>query len=158
LKSWCCPRVVLILKFWNELRNTEIISTFKTLYYSASGFLLYAIKSQEDKDFKVIEVEIFSYFFLDCIKSLELLTDRLWYGDVKVRLISFFLRSLTRWMRSWNLDYCIGYLYTLNIYCRVYEMNFQHMPELQYQNGYYIVIGLWFNWDYYVLFRKRRWF
>jgi magnesium transporter len=26
----------------------------------------------------------------------------------------------------------------------VYGMNFQHMPELQYQNGYYIVIGLWF--------------
>jgi hypothetical protein len=26
--------IVLILKFWNELRNTEIISTFKTLYYS----------------------------------------------------------------------------------------------------------------------------
>jgi hypothetical protein len=24
-------------------------------------------------------------------------------------------------------------------------MNFQHMPELQYQNGYYIVIGLWFE-------------
>jgi hypothetical protein len=23
-------------KIWNELRNTEIISTFKTLYYSAS--------------------------------------------------------------------------------------------------------------------------
>jgi hypothetical protein len=32
-------------------------------------------------------------------------------------------------------------------------MNFQHMPELQYQNGYYIVIGDGSNWDYYgVLF------
>jgi hypothetical protein len=36
----CAVQVVLILKFWNELRNTEIISTFKTLYYSASGFLI----------------------------------------------------------------------------------------------------------------------
>jgi magnesium transporter len=35
----------------------------------------------------------------------------------------------------------------------VYGMNFQHMPELQYQNGYYIVIGDGSNWDYYgVLF------
>jgi hypothetical protein len=31
------------------------------------------------------------------------------------------------------------------------------MPELQYQNGYYIVIGYGSNWDYYgVLFQKEK--
>jgi magnesium transporter len=30
----------------------------------------------------------------------------------------------------------IGYLYTLTFIAGVYGMNFQHMPELQYQNGY----------------------
>jgi Mg2+ and Co2+ transporter CorA len=34
-------------------------------------------------------------------------------------------------------------------------MNFQHMPELQYQNGYYIVIGYGSNWDYYVFILER---
>jgi magnesium transporter len=37
-------------------------------------------------------------------------------------------------------------------FIEVYGMNFQHMPELQYQNGYYIVIGYGSNWDYGVLF------
>jgi hypothetical protein len=100
----------------------------------------------------VIEIEI-QLFFSIASKSLNFRTDRLWYGDVKVRLISFFFAvSQDEWDHE-NLDYCIGYLYTLNIYCRVYGMNFQHMPELQYQNGYYIVIGANSNWDYYgVLF------
>jgi hypothetical protein len=36
-------------------------------------------------------------------------------------------------------------------------MNFQHMPELQYQNGYYIVIGAMVLIDYYgVLFQKEK--
>jgi magnesium transporter len=58
---------------------------------------LYAIKSlKEDKDFKVISRNI-QLFFSIASKSLELLeqidSDM---GMLKVRLISFFLRSLTR--------------------------------------------------------------
>jgi magnesium transporter len=42
----------------------------------------------------------------------------------------------------------------------VYGMNFQHMPELQYQNGYYIVIGAMVLIGIIMVFyfRKRRWF
>jgi magnesium transporter len=41
----------------------------------------------------------------------------------------------------------------------VYGMNFQHMPELQYQNGYYIVIAMVLIGIIMVFyFRKRRWF
>jgi magnesium transporter len=70
----CCPRVV-DPKFWNELRKHR--DNFNFVKRSLFRFgILYAIKSlKEDKDFKVIEVEIFSYFFLDCIKSLELLEE-----------------------------------------------------------------------------------
>jgi magnesium transporter len=65
-------------KIWNELRNTEIISTFKRSYSASDS--LYAIKSlKEDKDFKVIEVEIFSYFS-DCIKKLRTLEQTLIWG------------------------------------------------------------------------------
>jgi magnesium transporter len=62
-------------KIWNELRNTEIISTFKTLYYSAS--IPYMRLKVSDKDFKVIEVEIFSYFSRLHQKAWNFRTDRL---------------------------------------------------------------------------------
>jgi magnesium transporter len=42
----------------------------------------------------------------------------------------------------------------------IYGMNFQHMPELQYQNGYYIVIGVMAVIGIIMMFyfRKRKWF
>jgi magnesium transporter len=46
-----------------------------------------------------------------------------------------------------NLNYCFSHIHTLTFIAGVYGMNFQHMPELEYKNGYYtigvmVVIGI----------------
>jgi magnesium transporter len=42
----------------------------------------------------------------------------------------------------------------------VYGMNFEHMPELKYQNGYYTVIGVMVVIGIIMVFyfKKRKWF
>jgi magnesium transporter len=42
----------------------------------------------------------------------------------------------------------------------VYGMNFEYMPELKYENGYYVVIGVMVLIGILMVFyfKKRRWF
>ncbi|MNY80844.1 Magnesium transport protein CorA [compost metagenome] len=42
----------------------------------------------------------------------------------------------------------------------VYGMNFEHMPELKYENGYFVVIGIMILIVIMmvVYFKKRKWF
>jgi magnesium transporter len=124
---------------------------------------LYAIKSlKEDEDFKVIEIETFSYFSRLHQKSLELLEQIDSDMGMLESASNFFFSSQSHKMNEImkTLTIVSAIFIPLTFIAGVYGMNFQHMPELQYQNGYYIVIGAMVLIGIIMVFyfRKRRWF
>jgi magnesium transporter len=124
---------------------------------------LYAIKSlKEDEDFKVIEVETFSYYSRLHQKSLELLEQIDSDMGTLESASNFFFSSQSHKMNEImkTLTIVSAIFIPLTFIAGVYGMNFQYMPELQYENGYYTVIGVMVLIGIIMLFyfRKRKWF
>lgn len=124
---------------------------------------LYDIKSmKEDNVFNVIENENFSFFSRLHQKSLELLeqieSDMIslesasnFYFSAQSHKMNEIMKTLTVVSATFiPLTFIVG----------VYGMNFKYMPELEYVNGYYTVIGVMIvitlGMLYY--FKKRGWF
>lgn len=124
---------------------------------------LYAIKMlKDDKDFTVIEAETYSYFSRLHQKSLELLEQIDSDMGMLESASNFFFSSQTHKMNEImkTLTIVSAIFIPLTFIVGVYGMNFQHMPELKYENGYYIVIAVMtlivVGMIFY--FKRRRWF
>jgi magnesium transporter len=124
---------------------------------------LYNINSiKEDNVFNVIENENFSFFNRLHQKSLELLEQIESDMGSLESASNFFFSAQTHKMNEImkTLTIVSAIFIPLTFIVGVYGMNFEYMPELKYENGYYIVVSIMFliviGMIYY--FKRRRWF
>ena len=124
---------------------------------------LYAIKSIKDDDiFNVIEMESFSFFARLHQKSLELL-EQIESDMVSLEGASnFYFAAQTHKMNEImkTLTIVSAIFIPLTFIVGVYGMNFKNMPELEYRNGYYTIIGVmvFLSIGMIIYFKKRKWF
>lgn len=124
---------------------------------------LFAIKSlKDDDDFKIIEQETFSYYSRLHQKTLELLEQIDSDMGMLESASNFFFSSQSHKMNEImkTLTIVSAIFIPLTFIVGVYGMNFEHMPELKYQNGYYTVIGVMVVIGIIMVFyfKKRKWF
>ncbi len=124
---------------------------------------LYDIKSiKDDNVFNVIEIENFTFFARLHQKSLELLEQIESDMGSLESASNFFFSAQTHKMNEImkTLTIVSAIFIPLTFIVGVYGMNFKYMPELEYQNGYYTIIGIMvlivLAMLYY--FKRRRWF
>jgi magnesium transporter len=124
---------------------------------------LYDIKSiKDDNVFNVIEAENFTFFARLHQKSLELLEQIESDMGSLESASNFFFSAQTHKMNEImkTLTIVSAIFIPLTFIVGVYGMNFDHMPELRYKNGYYTVVAgmvlIVFGMIYY--FKRRRWF
>lgn len=124
---------------------------------------LYEIKSiKDDNVFNVIEADTFTFFSRLHQKSLELLEQIESDMGSLESASNFFFSAQTHKMNEImkTLTIISVIFIPLTFIVGVYGMNFDHMPELRYENGYFFVVGFMFlivlGMIYY--FKRRRWF
>lgn len=124
---------------------------------------LYSIKSiKDDTVFDVIETDNFTFFSRLYQKSLELLeqieSDLSSLHSASDYYFSAQSHKMNEIMKTLTIVSAI--FIPLTFIVGVYGMNFKHMPELEYQNGYYSVVGIMFLIGLLMLyyFKRRRWF
>lgn len=124
---------------------------------------LYEIKSiGDDNVFNVIENENFSFFARLHQKSLELLeqieSDMSSLNSASDYYFSSQSHKMNEIMKTLTVVSAI--FIPLTFIVGVYGMNFKYMPELEYENGYYTLVGgmilLVMGMLYY--FKRRHWF
>lgn len=124
---------------------------------------LYDINSMKDDNvFNAIENENFSFFSRLHQKSLELLEQiESDMGSLESASNFFFsaqAHKMNEIMKTLTIVSAI--FIPLTFIVGVYGMNFEHMPELKYENGYYTIVGFMFfiviGMIYY--FKRRHWF
>lgn len=124
---------------------------------------LYDIKSiKDDNVFNLIEAENFTFFTRLHQKSLELLeqieSDMSSLHSASDYYFSAQSHKMNEIMKTLTIVSAI--FIPLTFIVGVYGMNFDYMPELRYENGYYTVVGgmvlIVFAMIYY--FKRRRWF
>jgi magnesium transporter len=124
---------------------------------------LYDIKSiKDDTVFNVIESDNFSFFSRLHQKCLELL-DQIDSDMGSLESASnFFFSAQTHKMNEImkTLTIVSSIFIPLTFIVGVYGMNFKYMPELEYKNGYYTIIGIMILAGLLMLyyFKRRRWF
>jgi magnesium transporter len=124
---------------------------------------LYDIKSiKDDNVFNVIEAENFTFFARLHQKSLELLEQIESDMSSLESASNFFFSAQTHKMNEImkTLTIVSAIFIPLTFIVGVYGMNFKYMPELEYEHGYYTVVGFMvaivLGMIYY--FKRRRWF
>jgi magnesium transporter len=124
---------------------------------------LYGIKSIKDDDvFNAIAPENFTFFSRLHQKSLELLeqieSDMGSLHSASAYYFSAQSHKMNEIMKTLTIVSAI--FIPLTFIVGVYGMNFDYMPELRYEHGYYTVVGgmvlIVFGMIYY--FKRRRWF
>jgi magnesium transporter len=124
---------------------------------------LYAIKMlKEDEEFTVIEQETYNYFSRLHQKSLELLEQIDSDMGMLESASNFFFSSQTHKMNEImkTLTIVSAIFIPLTFIAGIYGMNFEHMPELQFKNGYFAVITVMvlIVMGMIIYFKKRNWF
>lgn len=124
---------------------------------------LTGIKSlKEDVICNVIEIDSYVYFSRLHQKSLELLEQIESDMEIVESASNFFFSSQGHKMNQImkTLTIISSIFIPLTFIVGVYGMNFEYMPELQYKNGYYIVIGVMFLivMGMVAYFKKIKWF
>jgi len=124
---------------------------------------LYNIESIKDDDvFNVIKAESYTFFGRLHQKSMELLEQIESDMGSLESASNFYFSAQTHKMNEImkTLTIVSAIFIPLTFIVGVYGMNFDHMPELRYENGYYtVVVGMVlivFGMIYY--FKRRRWF
>ena len=124
---------------------------------------LYDIKSiKDDNVFNVMETENFTFFARLHQKSLELLEQIESDMGSLESASNFFFSAQTHKMNEImkTLTIVSAIFIPLTFIVGVYGMNFKYMPELEFEHGYYTVVGFMFlivlGMIYY--FKRRRWF
>ena len=124
---------------------------------------LYGIKSiKDDNVFNAMEMESFSFFARLHQKSLELL-EQIESDMVSLESASnFYFAAQTHKMNEImkTLTIVSAIFIPLTFIVGVYGMNFKYMPELEYRNGYYTIIGVMIllSVGMIIYFKKRKWF
>jgi magnesium transporter len=124
---------------------------------------LYDIKSMKEDDvFNVIENENFSFFSRLHQKSLELL-EQIEYDMGSLHSASdFYFSAQSHKMNEImkTLTIVSSIFIPLTFIAGIYGMNFKYMPELEYEHGYYTIIGIMILMGLIMLyyFKRRRWF
>lgn len=124
---------------------------------------LMGIKSlKEDAICNVIEMDSFVYFSRLHQKSLELLEQIESDMEILESASNFFFSSQGHKMNQImkTLTIISSIFIPLTFIVGVYGMNFEYMPELEYKNGYYIIIGIMFLivLGMIAYFKKIKWF
>lgn len=124
---------------------------------------LYEIKSIKDDDvFNAMEMESFSFFARLHQKSLELLEQIESDMGSLESASNFYFAAQTHKMNEImkTLTIVSAIFIPLTFIVGVYGMNFKFMPELEYRNGYYIIIGIMvlIGIGMIFYFKKRKWF
>jgi magnesium transporter len=124
---------------------------------------LTGIKSlKEDAICNVIEMDSYVYFSRLHQKSLELLEQIESDMGMLESASNFFFSSQGHKMNEImkTLTIVSAIFIPLTFIAGIYGMNFEYMPELKYQNGYYIIIGLMFLLVLGMIayFKKIKWF
>ena len=124
---------------------------------------LYDIKSIKDDDvFNVIETENFTFFSRLHQKSLELLEQIESDMGSLESASNFFFSAQTHKMNEImkTLTIVSAIFIPLTFIVGVYGMNFRYMPELEFEHGYYTIIGIMVFIVIGMLFyfKRRRWF
>lgn len=124
---------------------------------------LYGIKTmKEDELCNVIVMESYIYFSRLHQKSLELLEQIESDMGMLESASNFFFSSQAHKMNEImkTLTIISAIFIPLTFIVGVYGMNFEHMPELKYENGYYAVIGVMVLIGILMVFyfKKRKWF
>ncbi len=124
---------------------------------------LYGIKSiKDDTVFNAIEPDNFTFFSRLYQKSLELLeqieSDMGSLESASNYYFSAQSHKMNEIMKTLTIVSAI--FIPLTFIVGVYGMNFRYMPELEYEQGYYVVIGIMFLIGLVMLyyFKRRRWF
>jgi magnesium transporter len=124
---------------------------------------LYSIKSiKDDTVFNVIEQDNFTFFSRLYQKSLELLeqieSDMVSLESASNYYFSAQSHKMNEIMKTLTIVSAI--FIPLTFVVGVYGMNFKYMPELEFKNGYYIVMAGIFITALLLLyyFKRRRWF
>lgn len=124
---------------------------------------LYGIKTLREDDLcNVIENESYVYFSRLHQKCLELLEQIESDMGMLESASNFFFSSQSHKMNEImkTLTIVSAIFIPLTFIAGIYGMNFEHMPELKYQNGYYTIIIIMFLIviGMMVYFKKRKWF
>lgn len=124
---------------------------------------LYDIKSiKEDNLFNVMEADSFIFFTRLHQKSLELLEQIESDMGSLESASNFFFSAQTHKMNEImkTLTIVSAIFIPLTFIVGVYGMNFEHMPELKYENGYYTVVAIMVLIGIMMVFyfKKRKWF
>ncbi len=124
---------------------------------------LYSIKSiKDDTVFNGIEADNFTFFSRLYQKSLELLeqveADMSSLESASNYYFSAQSHKMNEIMKTLTIVSAI--FIPLTFIVGVYGMNFDYMPELRYENGYYTVVGIMFLIGLIMLyyFKRHRWF
>ncbi len=124
---------------------------------------LYDIKSiKDDNVFNAFESQNFTFFARLHQKSLELLEQIESDMGSLESASSFFFSAQAHKMNEImkTLTIVSAIFIPLTFIVGVYGMNFRYMPELEYKNGYYLVVGVMILIGLAMLyyFKRRRWF
>lgn len=124
---------------------------------------LYDIKSiKEDNLFNIMEADSFIFFTRLHQKSLELLEQIESDMGSLESASNFFFSAQTHKMNEImkTLTIVSAIFIPLTFIVGIYGMNFENMPELKYENGYYTVIGIMLLIGIMMVFyfKKRKWF
>ena len=124
---------------------------------------LYSIKSiKDDNVFDAIEPNNFTFFERLHQKCLELLEQIEYDLSTLDSASSFFFSTQSHKMNEImkTLTVVSVFFMPLTFIVGIYGMNFKYMPELEWKNGYFMVMGLMFvlilGMIYY--FKKKKWF
>ncbi|MFM7018750.1 magnesium/cobalt transporter CorA [Flavobacterium sp.] len=124
---------------------------------------LYSIKSiKDDNVFDAIEPNNFTFFERLHQKCLELLEQIEYDLSTLDSASSFFFSTQSHKMNEVmkTLTVVSVFFMPLTFIVGIYGMNFKYMPELEWKNGYFMVMGLMFvlilGMIYY--FKKKKWF
>ncbi|WP_333878491.1 magnesium/cobalt transporter CorA [Flavobacterium sp.] len=124
---------------------------------------LYSIKSMKDDNvFNAIEHENYSFFSRLHQKCLELLEQIEYDMDSLDSASNFFFSTQNHKMNEImkTLTVVSVFFMPLTFIVGIYGMNFDHMPELHWPYGYFMILGLMFllllGMIYY--FKKKKWY
>ena len=124
---------------------------------------LYAIKSiNQDSIFEVIEPKNYTFFDRLHQKCLELLEQIEYDLSTLESTSTYFFSAQSQKMNEVmkTLTVVSVFFMPLTFIVGVYGMNFDHMPELHWKYGYFIIVGLMFalliGMVYY--FKKKNWY